>query len=212
MKNENPALPNKNTLIIGRSGSGKSNALRQLPIMKAPRMVLFDPNTDHKADVRARDRLAFLRALSAAVKAGGRYRVAYTPLAKNRCREHEFFCEAVCAMLDGKKPVVVVDEELARSCKSAGKAEAWHGQLINEGRKYGMIYQGVVQIPQRVPKDVFDNCETLIVGNSFRLPEYVTEAFGVSREVGISLKPLEFMICGADGSQKRVIFKYKKRA
>lgn len=212
MRNENTALKNRNTLFVGMSGSGKSQALKQLgSYRQSSRVVMFDPNSDHKMPglLRARGRGELLDALLKGAKAGN-FRVAYTPAGDEREEEHEFFCRAVLHLLDGSRPTNIVDEELAQSCKSPMRAERYHKKLMNEGRKYGLIYEGAVQLPQRVPKDVYDNCELLIIGKSLRLPKYVIDRLpdGVEKQVR-TLEPLNFIKCKPDGTAEKLKIKYR---
>lgn len=162
-KNENGDLPNRNTLYLGRSGAGKSQALKQNPEIpkSGVRVLLYDPNSDHKA-TRYRDKASFGKAALSALKSGRGFRVAYT----GGCSEedHEWFCAFVWSILDGKKFTYVIDEELGGSGQRTGSAAPHHARLINQGRKYGLIYHGVIQFAQELPKTVYRNCDVKYVG------------------------------------------------
>lgn len=162
--NPNGKLPNRNTLYLGRSGTGKSQALKQNPeIPKAGvKVLLYDPNEDHRAD-RFRTKAAFGRAVLRGVKSGKQFRLAYTG---GTCEaDHEWFCRLVFSLLDGRKLLYVIDEELGAAGQRTGAAAPGHAKLMNQGRKYGLRYHGVVQFSQEVPKTVYRNCEIKYVGN-----------------------------------------------
>jgi hypothetical protein len=214
MINENTALKNRNMLCIGMPGSGKSQALKQRGIMaECGRVLLFDPNKDHKCEYRVDTRAGFARKLAELEERGGRYSLGYSPSPASDSREddHEFFCKCVLLIADGRKLTCIVDEELAQSCRSASKADRAHKKLMNEGRKYGLVYHGAIQLAQRVPKDVYDQCDTLYVGKNLRLPKYVEQRFTKeqNREIRV-MQPLNFLVALPSGDVEKIQLKYKK--
>lgn len=212
MKNEKPDLPNRNALYLGRSGAGKSQALKQnreIPASGA-RVVLFDPNCDHPAH-RYAERAAFARALAAADASGKGYRIAYTGAASPAV--HEWWCECVMAVLDGNKPTFVIDEEIASSCTRAGTADPSFRRLLNQGRKYGMRYHGTSQRPQEIPKTAYENCLVLWVGAlKQHSAKYLARELGVAPEVIAGLENLEFFCLDETKAREpvRVKLKYKR--
>lgn len=192
MKNERPDLPNRNTMYLGRSGAGKSQALKQNPEIPASgvRVVLFDPNCDHPAH-RYADRAAFARALAKAEASGKGFRIAFTGAASPDV--HEWWCQCVCAILDGEKLTYVIDEEIASSCSRAGTADPAFRRLLNQGRKYGMRYHGTSQRPQEVPKTAYENCQVLFVGAlKQHSAKYLARELSVGAESISALENLEF--------------------
>ncbi|MAY02910.1 MAG: hypothetical protein CMQ38_08045 [Gammaproteobacteria bacterium] len=161
--NPNPSLPNRNTIYLGASGSGKSQCLKQNPdIPKAgARVFLYDPNQDHKAH-HYQAKKDFGRAALAALKSGKGFRIAYSGGYAEA--DHEWFCELMFSILNGKKITYIIDEELGASGNRSGKAAPHHARLLNQGRKYGMIYHGVVQFPTEVAKTVYRNCDVKYCG------------------------------------------------
>ncbi len=192
MINENPTLQNRNTLYLGRSGTGKSQALKQnaeVPETGA-RVVLFDPNCDHAAH-RYASRSDFARALARANSSGKGFRVAYTGDASPDV--HEWWCQCVLAVLDGERRTFVLDEEIASSCSRPGTADPYFRRLLNQGRKYGMRYHGTSQRPQEIPKTAYENCPVLYVGAlKQHSARYLAREIGVSADEVAALEPLTF--------------------
>lgn len=212
MKNENPMLPNRNTLYLGRTGAGKSQALKQNPEIPAngARVVLFDPNSDHSAH-RFSSRAEFARALGRADASGKGFRIAYTGTASPDI--HEWWCQCVMAILDGNKPTFVIDEEIASSCSRAGAADPAFRQLLNQGRKYGMLYHGTSQRPQEIPKTAYDACAVLWVGAlKQHSAKYVAKELCVDPEAIANLEKLEFFCMDESAGREPVRKKlqYKK--
>lgn len=168
MQNKQTSRPNNNTLYIARSGGGKSQALLQnaeIPHNGA-RVLLFDPNEDHPWCIRFDEIEQFKRAAFSACKkwySGRRgFRIAYT--GEQTPAIHEEWCRFVCSVLDGDYETFCIDEEISLSCESVSRAEFYHRQLMNQGRKFGAIYHGTTQRPQEIPKTVFEQCEKWYVG------------------------------------------------
>lgn len=211
MINENPVLDNRNTLYLGRSGAGKSQALKQNPAIPAAgaRVVLFDPNADHAAH-RFNDRAGFARALARADQSGQGFRIAYTGDASPAI--HEWWCECVCAILDGKKTTIVIDEEIASSCSRAGTADPAFRRLLNQGRKYGMQYHGTSQRPQEIPKTAYENCLVLFVGALKKhSAAYVAKELEVSPESIANLPNLTFYKLDAKAGRVPVLINLQYR-
>jgi len=193
VKNERPDLPNRNALYLGRSGAGKSQALKQNPDIPAQgaRVVLFDPNCDHAAH-RFTSRADFARALARAEQSGQGYRIAYSGEASPDI--HEWWCECLLSVLDGEKLTYVIDEEIASSCSRAGTADPAYRRVLNQGRKYGMRYHGTSQRPQEIPKTAYENCQILWCGAlKQHSARYVAKELGVDAEVIANLPNLEFL-------------------
>ncbi len=210
--NPNPGLSNRNTLYIARSGGGKSQALKQNSEIPAggALVLLYDPNEDHAA-YRYNNKKLFGRAAVAAVRSGKGCRVSYVGGFGED--DHEWFCQLVFALLDGRRLTYVIDEELGSAGVRSGRAAKHHARLMNQGRKFGLVYHGVVQFPTELPKTVYRNCEVKYVG-----PLDVDTAARISREVGVptakisSQIPLQFWVNDpAQGFEPRQIsLIYKK--
>jgi len=219
--NPNPVLSNRNTLYLADSGGGKSQALKQnREIPKAgARVVLFDTNEDHKAS-RFYEPGRFGRALVAGVRSGRGFRVAYcgSPFLRINGKNfdvHEWFCELVFSLLDGRKMTYIIDEEISGSVNSVNKAPPNYARLMNQCRKFGGVYHGTTQYPTEIPKTVYKGCHVKYVG--MQAPEtcgYVAKAAGVKAEDLGELVPLEFYVCDSGkvpGDRVRKLkLKYKK--
>ncbi|AMO56622.1 type IV secretory system conjugative DNA transfer family protein [Endozoicomonas montiporae] len=160
--NPNTQHPNRHTLYIGGSGTGKSQALSQNPEIpsRGARVILWDVNADH-AGIHTDDKKTFITLLKAGIKTGRGFRVAY---AGSSISDFEWWCSVVWAVLDGDYITYAIAEELSQVCKSAGKATPNAAILLNQGRKFGLRFHGVTQKPQEISKTFYDQCERKFIG------------------------------------------------
>lgn len=213
MRNPNPVLPNKNTLYIGRSGAGKSQALKQNKDVpkSGVRVVLWDTNEDHKA-TRFYDMSMFLKALKLAhinyLKTKKGFRIAFC--GDDSIKNYNTFCSAVLSMLDGRFLTYVIVEELAAVCLTAQKAPPIPARMMNQGRKYGMIFHGTTQRPQEISKTYFTQCEVLYAGAQTSLAQQkkIADELGVRVADVAALGDLQFYR-REKGDLKKLQFKYK---
>lgn len=204
--NENTSLSNENTFICGASGSGKSQALKNL--IREKRRILWDPDKDHPAKIRVNTMTEFIKALKAEHKKAA-FSVAYsgdpTP------ERFELFCGAVFAVLDGNKRTGVVIEELADCVETVGKAKPNAGQLIRRARKYGGILYPITQRPQEVPKTIFTQCGRFYIGR-----QQGGDVVKMAKFLGITeadirgLEPLQFWKMADGQDPEKVQFKVKR--
>ena len=165
-RHENPERPNRNTFICGTSGTGKSNVTRQLiKRAKIARLVAWDINKDHDVKHRVYSLADFIDYLELNGHKA-RFSVAYS--GPSTPDVFELWCAAVFAILDGDKLTGVICEELA-AVTNPGKAKLHLATLMNQGRKYGMVFWGVSQKPQEVSSTVYDQCNYFYVGRLKRL-------------------------------------------
>ena len=214
MKNQNPTLSNQNTLYIGRSGSGKSQALKQNPAIpkSGARVILWDTNHDHRA-THFNDMGKFLQALKLAhinyLKTGRGFRVAYA--GDDSPANYKKFCQAVMACLDGRFLTFVIVEELAAVCTTVQRAEPDAAKMMNQGRKYGLVFHGTTQRPEEISKTYFTQCEILFAGAQTSLAQQkkVANELGVKVADIQALQELEFYR-REKGRLDKIQFKYKK--
>jgi hypothetical protein len=162
--NQNTKWPNRNTLYLGRTGSGKSQVCKQNPEVpkSAARVLLFDPSHDHKAH-HIDSKVTYANQVREAIKSGKPFRLAFSGVI-DPIEDHEWWCSIVWAALDGNHLTYVVDEELSMSCSSIGKALPKAAKMMNQGRKYGMRWHGVAQVPTEISKTYFNCCDIFFVG------------------------------------------------
>ena len=216
-KSYNPVFPdtsrkNKNTLYLGGSGCGKSQAvISNKDIKQSKRVIIWDANGDHDGE-HAEDRKVFLMLLSTALKTNSKFRVGFCG---STFEDFEFFCGVVWAVLDGRFETHVIVEELSHVCKSVGKASANAARLLNQGRKYGLVFHGVSQKPQEISKTFFDQCERKYIGrfygdNALKMAKYLG-LVSLSEKIK-RLDDLEFLYDDGrtTGEPKVCKFKYKK--
>lgn len=201
--NPNPKLPNEHTLYLGKSGSGKSQALKQnraLP-KRGVRCVLWDVSHDHdKGTTYYSTKNQFITALQRGIKSGRGFRIGWD--GDSSPATFEWWASVVWAILDGRKVTYVVIEELARCVETAGKADPNLRKLYNEGRKYGARIHAVSQRSQEIPKTVFNQCERFVIGMQ-KGPDIkrFAELLDVEPEQVKALKPLQFWFLDESGAE-----------
>lgn len=204
------SLPNRHVLVLARSGGGKSQVLRQGLDMPGPgaRVLLWDTAGEHRAqqfDTRA----GFARAVSAAIGQPRGFRLAFTGGVGPEC--FEWWCRVVWTALRGDRITWAIAEELSAVCTSAAKAGPEAARLLNQGRKFGMVFVGTSQKPQEIAKTYYDQTAVKWIG-----PQIGANVQRLAREIGVSaddvagLAELEFFrFDGARAEKRRV--KYRAR-
>ena len=162
--NQNTKWSNRNTLYLGRSGSGKSQALKQNPEVprSGARVLLWDLSHDHKA-FHIDSKKTYVTAVREALGSGKPFRLAFSG-GDGSVDDFEWWCSVVWAALDGNHKTHVLVEELSAVCHSVAKASPNAAKLLNQGRKYGMIFHGVAQKPQEISKTYYDQAEVFFIG------------------------------------------------
>jgi hypothetical protein len=149
-KRQDASLPNRNIIIIGASGSGKSSFLREEVDFKQKRIIAWDPEEDYKLP-RVRDMKTF-KAICR--KSGfGAIRVALTvnPTEEN----FEVFAAYVFAICHAKAPMDILTDEIADVTRVTKASPNW-GQLCRKVRKYGGRLCAITQRPQECDKTIFN--------------------------------------------------------
>jgi len=212
-RNPNPSLPNLHTFYVGKSGSGKSQALKQNKALPARgvRHLLWDVSHDHaKGTTYFDNRNDFIRAVQRGIKSGRGFRIGWD--GDSGPADFEWFASVVSACLDGGRITYVTIEELARVVETVGRAAPNLRRLYNEGRKYGAVIHAVTQRPQEIPKTVFDMSERFVVGGqkSVNIKKFA-ELLDVSEAEIKNLKPLQFWYFDESGGQTAELkqLKYK---
>lgn len=192
--NPNPKHPNQHSLYLGKSGSGKSQALKQNKTLpkRGVRCLLWDTSHDHeKGTTYYSNKAEFTKAVKRGVLSGKGFRIGWD--GDSDPSVFEWFCSVAWAILDGGKLTYVVIEELARCVTTVSKADPQLRKLYNEGRKYGAIIHAVTQRPQEIPKTVYDQTERFVIGQqkSTNIKRFA-EVLDIPQEQIKGLKPLEF--------------------
>lgn len=152
-KRQDVSLPNRNTLIVGASGSGKSSYLRQEVNFKQDRIIAWDPDEDFPLP-RCRDLKTFIKLCS---KAGfGKIRVALT--INPDIESFEVFAGLAFAMCHAKAPMDILADEIADVTRVAKASPNW-GQLCRKSRKYGGRLLAATQRPQEADKTIFNQAQ-----------------------------------------------------
>jgi len=158
IKRQNTALENRNQLIIGASGSGKSAFLRETIDFKCDRIIAWDPDEDFKLP-RVRDMATFEKLVK---KCGfGKIRVALTatPTEEN----FEQWAGLVFAICHAAAPMEILADEIADVTRVAKASPHW-GQLCRKVRKYGGRISAITQRPQEADKTIFNQAHIKWVG------------------------------------------------
>jgi len=212
-KNEKPKRSGNHACFLGQTGSGKSQALKnvlQSRMKLNPRLIAYDPDGDHQA-VHYSCRLAFAKAVQDVMKKG-RGGVAYKPSPTcNSQDEFAFFSKVVWLALDGNKPVNVVCEEIADAQLGvASIKDRFTNALWVRGRKYGGDLMLTSQRCQGIPKTMITQANTQYLGRHvMQDAQYLGRLTGKKPSDFEEMQDLEFMIYEAGKnkwSKKR--FKY----
>jgi len=210
--NPNTSHKNNNCLYLAKSGAGKSQALGQNDTIpkSGARVLLWDISHDHKA-THISDKGAYVRNVEKAINSGKGFRLAFD--GGTSVDDFEWWCRVVWAALDGDHLTYALVEELSAVCASVAKATPAAAVLLNQGRKYGMVFHGTTQKPQEISKTFYDQCEILVIGRQ-RGPNVKKLAKELDHPIQMvaDLKPLEFYCLNESISEKPVFFrlKYKK--
>lgn len=159
--NQNPQLPARNCLIIGTTGAGKSQAVKNLVPGKGVRVLGFDPDSDHKLHQFSTGQ-QWAREVIKAVKSGRPFRLGWCD--GTQAAQFEQFCAGVWDVLDGKHTTHVICEEAAQFCRSSGPADEHLGNLMRRGRKYGALVYVLGQRAAEIPTTARNLCSVRYVG------------------------------------------------
>jgi hypothetical protein len=180
-KRQDTTLPNRNMIIIGASGSGKSAFLRQEIDFKQNRIMAWDPDEDFKLP-RIRSMSVFKKHCE---KSGfGKIRIALTvePNEEN----FEVFAQYAFAMCHSKAPMDILADEIADVTRVSKATPKW-GQLCRKVRKYGGRLCAITQRPQEADKTIFNQANIKWCGALGSQTSYKTMA----DEMGVSLTELK---------------------
>jgi len=170
LKRQDTALEQRNQLIIGASGSGKSAFLRKTINFKSNRIIAWDPDEDFKLP-RVRDMATFEKLVK---KCGfGKIRVALTvdPTEEN----FERWAGLVFAICHAAAPMEILADEIADVTRVAKASPNW-GQLCRKVRKYGGRISAITQRPQEADKTIFNQTYIKWVGALSSAKAYKTMA------------------------------------
>jgi len=213
-KNPNPKLPNQQTLYAGKSGTGKSQALKQnsaLPV-RGVRHLLWDISHDHeKGTTYFSEKNKLIEAVKKGIASGRGFRIGWD--GESSPATFEWWCGVVWAVLDGNKLTYVTIEELARVVETVGRAAPNLRRLYNEGRKYGAVIHAVTQRPQEIPKTVYDMCERFWIGGQKQANiKKFSELLDVQEADIKGLLPLQFWYYDESSGERarKVCLKYKR--
>ncbi|GMU45914.1 MAG: hypothetical protein AMXMBFR26_06960 [Porticoccaceae bacterium] len=203
------SLPNRHVLVLSRSGGGKSQVLRQGLDMPGPgaRVLLWDTAGEHGAR-QFHGRAEYARAVAGAVSGGpGAFRLAF--VGGTGPEDFEWWCRLVWSSLDGRGITWAVAEELSAVCTTAAKAGPEAARLLNQGRKFGLVFVGTSQKPQEIAKTYYDQTAVKWIG-----PQIGANVQRLAREIGVDaadvagLRELEFFrFDGAKAEKRRVRYK-----
>ncbi len=198
--NQNPSLENRHTGYVACSGYGKSQALKQNPdippMNKGARVLLWDPDEDHKAAHYTSWR-HFVQAVKAGMKSGGGFRLAWAGAVSEE--QFELFCKLCFVCLNGERALYIIIEELADVQKSIGKASNWFGQIMRKSRKYHGIVHWTSQRVEEIPKTAVSQSNNFYIGfpNDTATKQQVEKLARIGRAAGgadalYALQPLQF--------------------
>lgn len=209
--NEDTSLSNRHTCVSAASGGGKSQAMYDIIPAKGIRAVFWDVDKDHDC-LRFTDKKQFLLALSKAHKSGKPFRVGWS--GDDDQDTFLWWCNAVWAVLDGRKDTYVVVEEAADLELGAGKAPLEFGRIIRRGRKYGAILVTCTQRCQEIPKQLLTQSSVVYIGMQAKHDaNYLAKMFPIDPDTLPRVEPLHFYrIEKGEVSQVKVTYKHRNKS
>lgn len=205
------------TFYCGTTGSGKSKAVQYLGQCQTDHMLLWDPYGDYcyeagnpdkrgfrglkvvhfdveKYSNAAAAKKAFIKAVKAADESGRKFRLALSvPISRD---DFLMFCTVAWAIADGKRRLDVVCEEVARTCRTAGKEESVYGELLTGGRKFHLVTHSTAQRAAEVPNTVISQSPFKWVGmQDFPADvKRMTDMCGINRAEIEKLREIEYVL------------------
>lgn len=210
-RNPNTRWPNEHTLYLAASGGGKSQALYQNPDVpkRGARVVMWDPTPDQPG-LHFTSMAKFIRAYRAGIASGRGFRVGFSGNAS--LENYLLWCEVVWHSLDGRYRTYALVEELSAVSPHAGKAPDEAALLLNQGRKYGLVWHGTTQKPQEISKTYYTETERKWIGRQKGLDNQRKRAaeIGVTQEQIRALENLQFYYDDGTADAARLVqLKYK---
>ncbi|MEI8706693.1 ATP-binding protein [Pseudoalteromonas sp. B62] len=181
LKRHDASLENRNVLIVGASGSGKSAFLREKVDFKQERIIAWDPDEDYSLP-RIRTMAAFEKLVK---KCGfGPIRCALTvrPTEEN----FEKWAALVFAICHQAAPMDILADEIADVTR-VGKAPPNWGELCRKVRKYGGRLLAITQRPQESDKTILNQVEFMWCGALKSAASYKYMA----AEMGVTVQQLQ---------------------
>lgn len=124
--------------------------------------VCWDPGYDHQVSYRATSLTDFCYRLNKQLAAGA-VSIALT-LEWPDSKSFDLFCRIVWSFLDGRRTTYLVVEEVASVQPSTGRAADWFGNLVREGRKFGLVILATSQRGAEIPKGLTTQMAHFYVG------------------------------------------------
>ncbi len=155
------SLPNRHRLVLGASGAGKSQLIRELVPARGVRLLGWDTDDDHDGhhfDTRA----GYARAVARGIASGKPFRLLWN--GDNSIKTFEWWCDLVFIALDGRYPTEILIEELADVSVSAGRASPNFGQLVRRARKYNGRLTMASQRGTEISKTVYTQVSEIWIG------------------------------------------------
>lgn len=213
MINKNEALKNRHALFAGITGSGKTQAMAQSEHLKikANQCIFWDTHGTFKAQ-QYNNIPELINALIKACNKGGGFRIAYT--GRKSVKAFNELCEAVAIILDGNKTTVLIVDEYASIADSIGKDKTPFGDLLRESRKFGLIILVSATRTAEIPKTIFTNCQTKVIGaqGSFSDAKTMADFLQIKKDMLLDteLDELNFWVKQPNQAAYKAVIEYKK--
>jgi len=198
--NQNHDLENRHVFVAAKTGGGKSQLMRnQLIPRQGIRALFWDVDADHYC-TRYSNKGEFLRAVKAAIRKGGPFRIGWN--GADGAETFEWFCSVCWEVLNGQKDTWLIMEEMA-DLDMGQKMPPFLKKLLVRGRKYGAIVITTTQRCQDVPKMLVTQPANKYIGlHDSNDARYLGRNLGLNPDILESLKPLHFMHKSPEGIQE----------
>lgn len=156
--NPNESWAAEHTVYIAETGGGKGSMIRGNPDIPKPenggRIVCWDRAAAYPGFFY-REWNRFVDAYARALDSDCGFSIGYTgDDIKSKIEAHERWAGLVWNTADGSKRTYVIDEEQGGVHETVGKAKGYALEIMNEGRKWGLVWHGTAQRPQEIPKSI----------------------------------------------------------
>ncbi|MFC1508032.1 hypothetical protein ACFL5R_02280, partial [Pseudomonadota bacterium] len=127
---------------------------------------------------------------------------------------YDLFCRIIWEVADGGKILEIVCDEMKRYLPSPTVLNDGLTEILQGGRKYGLIFHGIFHRPQTIPKDLVRGCKRKWIGlqDSMADARYWADEIDIDAREIAALDELEYFFkSGAIGSTVRGKLKPLKR-
>lgn len=160
----------KRGLVLGKSGSGKSQLFERVMLSQLKRSIIFDPEEEYD-QLKGYVQIETIAALRSYIHANWKndFKIVFVPKSSKIERDLDSVSALVWKLQDkpyktgllSKKVTLVVDELQLGFPLHPNPDFEWFSQVITRGRKRGINVIGMTQRPAKICTDFRGNLDTI---------------------------------------------------